>query len=198
MEYFHFALGFFFPLSFKTGSLTDRRGWTLYKQDMSSGITCETFRDSRSCLTQVWEREKERQLKMSFQHGFSDIAQLLNTCNGFSGGKYDRKEAILSQVRYWLTVGSRLCTKLALGKRQPYKVGSPENETLTYLLNIIPDSYDCFHLWNKNDSFFFLSYNSIILTLLKLECTLSLFEKKTLSSCNGHRDTKKSNKGKTQ
>lgn len=66
---------------------------------------------------------------MSFQHGFSDIAQLLNTCNGFSGGKYDRKEAILSQVRYWLTVGSRLCTKLALGKRQPYKVGSPENET---------------------------------------------------------------------
>ncbi len=74
---------------------------------------------------------------MSFQQGSSHIAQLLNTWNAFSGGKSDRKEAVLSQVRDWLTVGSRLCTKLALGERQPYKVGSPENEILTYLLNIV-------------------------------------------------------------
>lgn len=119
-----FSFCFSFFLSSKTGSLMDRRGWTLYQPDMSSGIICVTFRDSRSCLTQVWERE----LKMSFQHGSSDITLLLNTWKAFSGGKYDKKEAVLSQVRYWLTVGSRLCTKLALGERQPYKVGSPENE----------------------------------------------------------------------
>ncbi len=50
-----FCFSFLF-LSSKIGGLMDRRGWTLYQPEMSSGIICETFRDSRSCLTQVWER----------------------------------------------------------------------------------------------------------------------------------------------
>lgn len=46
-------------------NLKDRRGWTLYQPEMSSGIFCVTFCDSCSCLTQVWDR----QLKMSFRCG---------------------------------------------------------------------------------------------------------------------------------
>lgn len=57
-------------------------------------------------------------------------------------------DVVFSQVRAGLTVGSHLCTKLALGERQPYKVGSPENEILTYLIKL--------KLFRTHEMFFFL------------------------------------------
>lgn len=68
------------------------------------------------------------------------------------------RKAVLSQVRDRLTVGSRLWTKLALGERQPYKVGSPEIE-MSHLFSFIlfHTRMTGFLLWNKKDdsAFFF-------------------------------------------
>lgn len=124
------------------------------------------------------------------------------------------RKAVLSQVRDGLTVGSRLWTKLALGERQPYKVGSPEIEMSHLFSFILFHTHTTgFRLWNKkDDSAFFpkqscqasqIKWKKHLTTSIKVVHTTCVLNsnsseakqylcmgKTQSSSSKGHRDTK--------